>query len=94
METRERNRENKQVYKQKEVDFIARLASKEYYIQVMNQLPSEQHKINEYDSLLKIPGSFKKLAIINTPFKAFTDQNGILNISLEEFLLNQSSLDL
>ena len=94
LETRERNRENKQVYKQKEVDFIARLASKEYYIQVMNQLPSEQHKINEYDSLLKIPGSFKKLAIINTPFKAFTDQNGILNISLEEFLLNQSSLDL
>lgn len=94
LETRERNRENKQVYKQKEVDFIARLASKEYYIQVMNQLPSEQHKINEYDSLLKIPGSFKKLVIINTPFKAFTDQNGILNISLEEFLLNQSSLDL
>ena len=94
LETRERNRENKQVYKQKEVDFIARLASKEYYIQVMNQLPSEQHKINEYDSLLKISGSFKKLVIINTPFKAFTDQNGILNISLEEFLLNQSSLDL
>ncbi len=94
LETRERNAEGKQVYKQKEVDFIARLASKEYYIQVMSQIPSGNHKVNEYDSLLKIPGSFKKIAVVNTHLRAFTDENGILNISLEEFLLNPASLDL
>ena len=93
LETRERNKEGKQVYKQKEVDFIARLAGKEFYIQVMEQIPSGQHKLNEYDSLLKVPGSFKKIAVINLPFKSYTDENGILNISLEEFLLDADSLN-
>ena len=94
LETRERNKEGKQVYKQKEVDFIARLASKEYYIQVMDRIPSGNHEINEYDSLIKVPGSFRKIAVINTPFRAYTDENGILIISLEEFLLNKDSLQL
>lgn len=94
LETRERNGEGKQVYKQKEVDFIARTASKEYYIQVMDSQPTGQHGDNEYDSLQKVKGSFRKLAIINAPFKAYTDENGILIISLEEFLLNSNSLEL
>jgi len=94
LELRERNKEGKQVYKQKEVDFIARLASKEYYIQVMNSVPDGLHGENEYDNLKKVPGSYKKIGIINSPFKAYYDDNGILIISLEEFLLNRSSLDL
>jgi len=94
LETRERNQEGKQIYKQKEVDFIARLASKEYYIQVMDQIPAGQHRINEYDSLMKVPGAFKKIAVVNAPFRAYTDEMGILIISLEEFLLNQDSLQL
>lgn len=94
LETRERNKEGKQVYKQKEVDFIARMASREYYIQVMDQIPDGQHLVNEYDSLKKVPGSYRKIAVINRPFKAYYDDNGILNISLEEFLLNPDSLNL
>ena len=94
LETRERNKEGKQVYKQNEVDFIARFASKEYYIQVMDKVPKGQHKENEYSNLIKVPGSFKKIAVINMPFKSYTDENGILIISLEEFLLDQNSLNL
>lgn len=94
LETRERNTEGRQVYKQKEVDFIARLGSKEYYIQVMEQIPSGVHGNNEYDSLYKVPGAFKKIVIINSLFKAYTNEDGILIISLEEFLLNLDSLNL
>ena len=94
LETRERNSEGKQVYKQKEVDFIARMASREYYIQVMDRAPDGQHGENEYDSLKKVPGSYRKIAVINETFKAYTDENGILIISLEEFLLNQDSMNL
>ena len=94
LETRERNKEGKQIYKQKEVDFIARLTGKEFYIQVMDKVPSGQHRVNEYDSLIKVPGAFKKIAIVNAPFRAYTDENGILVISLEEFLLNPDSLQL
>lgn len=94
LETRERNTEGRQVYKQKEVDFIARLGSKEYYIQVMEQIPSGVHGNNEYDSLYKVPGAFKKIVIINSLFKTYTNEDGILIISLEEFLLNLDSLNL
>ena len=94
LETVERTAEGRQVHKQKEVDFIARMASKEYYIQVMDHLPEGQHGENEYDSLRKVPGSFRKLAVINMPFRSYTDENGILIISLEEFLLDQNSLNL
>lgn len=94
LETRERNKDGRQVKKQKEVDFIARLGSREYYIQVMNSIPDGQHGENEYDSLIKVPGSFKKIAVINQNFKTYWDENGIMIISLEEFLLNQDSLNL
>ncbi|HJJ54981.1 MAG TPA: ATP-binding protein [Methanocorpusculum sp.] len=92
LDTRERDRSGKQVHKQKEIDFIARMGSSEYYIQVMEQIPDGQHGWNEYDSLKKVPGSFRKIAVINASFKAYTDENGILIISLEDFLLNQNSL--
>lgn len=94
LECRERNVEGKQVYKQKEVDFIARLGSREYYVQVMDRVPTGRHGENEYDSLRKVPGSFRKIAVVNAPFKSFVNDDGILVISLEEFLLDENSLNL
>lgn len=94
LENRETNKDRKIVKKQKEIDFIARQRSKEYYIQVMNTIPDGQHGENECNNLLKVPGSFKKIAVINEFFKAYWDNNGILIISLEEFLLNQDSLNI
>lgn len=94
LDTRERNKDGKQIHKQKEVDFIARLSSKEYYIQVMDIVPDGQHGENEYDNLLKVPGAFRKIAIINSSFKSYSDSNGVLIISLEEFLLDENSLNL
>ena len=94
LECRERNSEGRQVYKQREVDFVARLGSREYYIQVMDRVPAGQHGENEYDSLRKVPGSFRKIAVVNSPFKAYVDEDGILVVSLEEFLLDRNSLNL
>ncbi|RMA79047.1 hypothetical protein JN00_0094 [Metamycoplasma subdolum] len=94
IEQRAKNKDDKMVYKQLEVDFIARISSKEYYIQIMDNKPEGSHLDNEYDALIKIPNSFKKIIVINHLFNSFYDENGILNISLEEFLLNKNSLDL
>lgn len=94
LECRERNGQGKQVYKQKEVDFVARLGSREYYVQVMDRVPGGQHGDNEYDSLRRVPGSFRKLAVVNESFKSFVNDDGILVISLEEFLLDKNSLNL
>ncbi len=91
---RERDEEGRQVYKQREVDFVARMGSREYSVQVMDRIPSGQHGENEYDSLRKVPGSFRKIAVVNTLFKSFVNDDGILVISLEEFLSNRDSLNL
>ncbi len=93
-EQRKKNKEGKYVYVQQEVDFIARRASKEYYNQIMDDIPNGNHLNNEYNALLAIPNSFKKIMVINKPLISYTDNKGILIISLEEFLLNQNSLDL
>ena len=71
-----------------------RIASKEYYIQVVDDLPSDKRLNNEYDALIKVPNSFKKIIVINRPFLSYHDEKGVLLISLEEFLLNKNSLDL
>lgn len=94
LECRERDGRGRQVYKQREVDFVARLGSREYYIQVMDRVPAGQHGDNEYDSLRKVPGSFRKIAVVNAPFKAYVNEDGILVVSLEEFLLDKGSLDM
>lgn len=93
-ELKKKNKDGKYVYAQAEVDFIARIASKEYYIQVMDDLPSDKHLNNEYDALIKVPNSFKKIIVLNRPFLSYHDEKGVLLISLEEFLLNKNSLDL
>lgn len=94
LEQKKKNKEGKYVYVQSEVDFIARMSSKEYYIQIMDEIPEGKHLNNEYDSLLAVPGSFKKIMVINKPIIHYTNDMGILVISLEDFLLNQNSLDL
>lgn len=85
---------NKRTNRQVEVDFIARFADKEYYIQVVDEIPSGKHKNNEYDALLGIRQNFKKIIVINKSFNSFTNEDGILIISLEDFLINRDSLNL
>lgn len=93
VETKIKNKLGKWVYAQLEVDFIVRRGSKEYYIQVMDEIPAGKHLNNEYDALLAVPGSFKKIVVINKPLLSYTNRDGILIISLEEFLLDKNSLD-
>lgn len=94
IERKIKNKEGKYVYNQSEVDFIARRSSKEYYIQIMNEIPEGKHLNNEYDALLAVPGSFKKIMVVNRDIYHYTNAEGILVISLEDFLLNDNSLDL
>ena len=94
LECRESGNDGKLLYKQLEVDFIARLGSREYYIQIMDRIPSGKHGNNEYDSLRKVPGSFRKIVVVNMPFKAYVNDDGILVVSLEEFVLNKDSPNL
>lgn len=85
---------NKDIKKRLEVDFIANLGNKRYYIQSAYSLPSTEKINQEKASLLNIDDSFKKIIIVKDRVKPFLDENGILAINLFDFLLDKHSLDL
>ncbi|MGD1819142.1 MAG: ATP-binding protein [Pleomorphochaeta sp.] len=80
--------------KQLEVDFVANLGSKRYYIQSALSLPTEIKIKQEKASLLNIKDSFKKIIITRDIVKMYRDENGIITMSIYDFLLNENSLDL
>lgn len=91
--TREKDKNDKDVRNKREVDFIANLGTKRYYIQSAYSLPSVEKTEQEKASLLNIEDSFKKIIIVKDRVKAFLDDNGIVTINLFDFLLNKDSLD-
>lgn len=91
--TREKDKNDKDVRNKREVDFIANLGTKRYYIQSAYSLPSVEKTEQEKASLLNIEDSFKKIIIVKDRVKAFLDDNGIVTMNLFDFLLNKDSLD-
>ena len=79
---------------QLEIDFIATLGSKKYYLQSAFSLPDEEKIKQEKASLLNVHDSFKKIIIVKDITKPQRDENGIVTINLYDFLLNENSLDL
>ena len=80
--------------KQYEVDFVCNKGNARYYIQSAYALEN-QDKINqETRGLNKINDSFKKIVIIKDCYIPWHDENGILYISLEDFLLKPNSLEI
>lgn len=83
----------KRLAKQLEVDFIANLGSKRYYIQSAYNLPDEEKRQQEKASLLALDDSFKKIIVVGRPIVAYHDDDGILTIGLFDFLLHSDSLE-
>lgn len=79
---------------QLEIDFIATLRNKKYYIQSAFSLPDADKVKQEKASLLNVNDSFKKIIIVKDIIKPQRDENGIVTINLYDFLLNENSLDL
>lgn len=86
--------DNTYVRKNTEVDFVANLGSKRYYIQSALEMPTEEKKAQEEKSLLGIKDAFKKIVIIKNSITPYQDENGITIIGLKDFLLNSNSLEL
>ncbi len=83
----------KTIRKQLEVDFICNQGNKRYYIQSAFAMPTKEKREQEEKSLVNIKDSFKKIIIVKDKIKLWRDDNGIVIMGLEEFLLNQNSLD-
>ena len=92
IELKER-KENEYIYKQLEVDFIANKGNNKIYIQSAFNMPNEEKKNQEERPLLKIDDSFKKIIIVKDYIKRTRNENGIITMSIFDFLLDVDSLN-
>lgn len=84
----------KRVRKQHEVDFVCNKGSQRYYIQSAFAIPNDAKMQQEKSSLVRIQDSFKKIIIVKDPIKLWRNEDGIAIMGIQEFLLNQNSLEL
>lgn len=90
VEIRDENKNRKQL----EVDFVCNLGSKRYYIQSALNLDTREKTLQEERPLININDNFKKIIVVKDNLKHWFTEEGILVIGIQEFLLNQNSLDL
>ena len=76
-----------------EVDFVANLGYRRYYIQSALQLDTPEKAAQEKRSLSLIEDSFRKIVVVNRVMRPYMDDDGILTMGLFDFLLNPNSLD-
>lgn len=93
VEKREVDSNGKEKKKQLEIDFIANLGSKRYYIQSAYSMPTEEKRIQEKASLISVKDSFKKIILVKDVVKISRDEDGIMMMNIYDFLLNKDSLD-
>lgn len=90
VEIRDENKNRRQL----EVDFVCNLGSKRYYIQSALNLDTREKTLQEERPLININDNFKKIIVVKDNLKHWFTEEGILVIGIQEFLLNQNSLDL
>ena len=91
--TMEKDENAKMKRRQYEIDFVANSGSKRYYIQSAFEIPSGDKRLQETQSFRRIGDGFKRIIVQNGLVVPWHDDDGVLTISLIDFLLNQGALD-
>ena len=89
----ERDKNGKSVRKQLEIDFVCNKGSKRYYIQSAFALSDETKRRQEQRSLLLTGDGFKKIIITKDAPAPLYNEEGVLVMSVFDFLLDAESLD-
>ena len=91
---RSRNSDGRDVESRLEVDFVANLAGRRYYVQSAYALPDDAKRAQEKAPLLGVGDSFKKIVVVKDVVNITRDEDGIVTMGLFDFLLKPESLDL
>ncbi len=83
-------KDGKSEYKQYEVDFIASDGNEKYYIQSAYEIPDDDKREQELNSLLRIEDSFQKIVIVKDDIMPYRDNHGIYFVGLFQFLKGKS----
>lgn len=82
----------KKIRKQLEVDFVVNKGEKRFYIQSALSIADPEKKEQEIASLKRIPDSFNKIVVVRDYLKPWQDENGIVYLGIEQFLLDEDIL--
>lgn len=82
----------KKIRKQLEVDFVVNKGDKRFYIQSALSIADPEKKEQEIASLKRIPDSFSKIVVVRDYLNPWQDENGIVYLGIEQFLLNENIL--
>ena len=74
----------------REIDFIANSGGRKTYIQSAYALPTEEKTIQENKPFSLIGDSFPKIIVRHDIRKRWYDDNGVLNIGIIDFLLDET----
>ena len=90
----ETDRSGKKVRKQLEIDFVASKGSKRYYVQSAFAMPDDNKMQQEQRSLINTGDGFKKIIVTKDALAPLYNEEGVLVMSVYDFLLDPESLDL
>ena len=91
---RKKNAEGKIVRSQLEVDFIAHIGNRRYYIQSAYEMRDEEKLAQEMASLSNIGDDFKKIIVVADDISVKRNERGIVVMSIYDFLLRDNALEL
>ena len=89
-----RKKDGKSARAQLEIDFVVNRGSQRYYIQSALSVSDPEKRAQEIQSLLKVPDSFRKIVVTGSRMNHWNDDNGILYMGIEEFLLDDNAITL
>ena len=78
--------------KQLEIDFVANKGNNKIYIQSALEMKTKEQVEQEQKSLINVNDFFKKIIIVGDNIKRSRYENGIIIMSIYDFLLDQESL--
>lgn len=76
-----------------EIDFIVTKGNEKLYIQSALEMPTVEKQAQEIRPLLKTHDAFRKIVIEKNDVPRWTDDNGIIHLSLFDFLLDKKNLE-
>lgn len=86
----EKNKNGTVVRRHLEVDFVCNFGSVRVYVQSAYSIPDEEKRAQETRPFRRIDDSFKKIIVTRDAARPWYDENGILNVSIYDFLLDRT----
>ena len=93
VEINERQEDGKYVRKQIEVDFVCNKADERVYVQSAFSIPTTEKRLQEERPLVNVGDGFRKVVVTKDNVLRHNDENGILIMSLQEFLMDERSIE-